>query len=310
MSEKKKTFFKKNPLVCPVCKTKVFVEELFTGRGRVIAGNHTIELRRTYQESATWGKANPLLYPVAVCPQCYFSVIQEDFERKITNQDNLNRIRKDKTKKLEIESLFDEQIDFAKERTLISGTLSHIFADLTYNYLPDSYNPTFKKALSSLRAAWLLGDLEIEDKDEKEKYEKMKNFYYEQSARLYKMTLDYEQNGKEPLELLNHAGPDLDKNFGFEGIKYMYCILNYRMCFFEKVIEERVNKFNYARSLLGKLFGFGKTSKGKPSVILELAKRMYRVIGDKVKEYEHKIENNIPITEDYIELELVDLDED
>ena len=40
---KKTTFFSKNPIMCPVCDTSFYKEDLLSGGGRLIAGELTDE---------------------------------------------------------------------------------------------------------------------------------------------------------------------------------------------------------------------------------------------------------------------------
>ena len=307
-SSSKATFIRKKPLICPSCDSEVWIEELLTGRGRLIAGDYTIELRRTYIKSAKWGQLNPLFYPVIVCPKCYYSTYHEDFEKRIERREDIFVQLETKSKKEEIAVLFGGLPNFKEERNSIHGVLSYLFADVTYTYLDAKYVPTFKRALSLLRAAWLLDDYALYTGITI--YNEAKDICYEQAAKLYLKVLELEEKGIEDLSKIPSFGPDVDKNFGFEGIKYVYCLLNYRLCFFEKDIVERAKKFKIAKALMAKVFGLGVSSKSKPSIILLLAKYLHKVIGDKIKEYQYKIDNNIPVSEDYIEIELFDLDKE
>ncbi len=73
------TFFQKNPINCPICNTEFRREELRSGGGRLIAGKLTNELRRRYQENKKYGVIIPLIYPIVVCPNCFYSAFPEDF---------------------------------------------------------------------------------------------------------------------------------------------------------------------------------------------------------------------------------------
>ena len=75
----KLTFFEKKQTVCPVCDAKFYREELLSGGGRLIAGELTEELRRRYEPSKKFGEVHPLVYPVTVCPTCYFAAYPQDF---------------------------------------------------------------------------------------------------------------------------------------------------------------------------------------------------------------------------------------
>ena len=55
MQSVKVTFFSKNPIECPLCNTKFYKEDLLSGRGRLIAGDLSDELRRFYEPSQKYG---------------------------------------------------------------------------------------------------------------------------------------------------------------------------------------------------------------------------------------------------------------
>ncbi len=79
MEAQKLTFFEKKQTVCPVCDGKFYREDLLSGGGRLIASDLTPELRRLYEPSRKFGEVSPLVYPVTVCPTCYFSSFAADF---------------------------------------------------------------------------------------------------------------------------------------------------------------------------------------------------------------------------------------
>ncbi|RPJ07685.1 MAG: DUF2225 domain-containing protein, partial [Spirochaetaceae bacterium] len=76
---KKITFFQNQKIQCPICGDTFYREELLTGGGRLIAGKLTDELRRLYEPSVKFGEINPLVYPITVCPSCYYAVFADDF---------------------------------------------------------------------------------------------------------------------------------------------------------------------------------------------------------------------------------------
>ena len=49
-------------------------EELLSGSGRLLAGELTDELRRTYIPSQKYGAVYPLIYSIGVCPQCFLAL--------------------------------------------------------------------------------------------------------------------------------------------------------------------------------------------------------------------------------------------
>jgi uncharacterized protein len=304
----KKTFQKKNPFTCPVCNTKAYQEELLTGRGRIIADGLSIELHRFYKASTKWGKPYPLIYPVVVCPKCSYAAYHFDFEHKIAGRKKFEDFVKDSpVRAKEVRQIFPD-FDFTKsERTLVEGIASYILAIHCYKMQPPELNPTFAIARSALRCAWLIQDM-IDDKlsnIEPAKLNKVQKHFYKIAAKYYSLTLEKEQTGEENLARLKNLGPDTDKDFAFEGVKYLHCILNYRMCFFESDIEKRIEKFRLAKSLVSSIFGFGNVSKDKPGALLQMAKLITRKIGNKINEYETKNQKGIPIDEDYIVIDVI-----
>ena len=55
------TFFSKNSITCPVCNNEFRREDMRTGRGRLIAGSLTKELRRLYEPTEKYGEVNNLV---------------------------------------------------------------------------------------------------------------------------------------------------------------------------------------------------------------------------------------------------------
>jgi len=62
------SYYSKDQIECPVCGAKFKREEMYSGGGRVIAGDLTEELRRLYEPSAKYGEVYPLIYSMTVCP--------------------------------------------------------------------------------------------------------------------------------------------------------------------------------------------------------------------------------------------------
>src|SRR6056297_1836255 len=73
------TFFGKEEIQCPVCEEKFYKETLRTGRGRLIAGDLTRELRRLYEATEKYGEVYPLVYSITVCPECRYATFPGDF---------------------------------------------------------------------------------------------------------------------------------------------------------------------------------------------------------------------------------------
>ena len=110
------TFFSKTPINCPLCDTSFYREELRTGRGRLNAGNLTRELRRTYVPSQKYGEVFPLLYPITVCPSCYYATFQADF-LEISEQ-AVEKLRSTEQERIGGANLIFENLDFTAPRGL------------------------------------------------------------------------------------------------------------------------------------------------------------------------------------------------
>jgi uncharacterized protein (DUF2225 family) len=275
--KKKITFFSTNAMNCPVCGKSFFREDLLTGGGRLIAGELNDELRRIYEPSVNFGEIIPLIYPVLVCPECYYAAFPDDFSRlegKATHElEGLTAQRKKS-----IEYIFPS-LDFTTPRTLKEGAASYFFAMASYDHFPKYYLPTFKRGLCALRSAWLFNDLHR--KYPSENYEYLSQLFYRKAAFYYKLTLEKDQKGEEALKPKMNYGPDTDKNYGYDGILYISGTLEYKYGP-KKDPEKRKKSLEDVRRMFSKLFGIGKASKDKPSTILDKAKDLYFKIGQEL----------------------------
>ncbi len=288
-NELKITFRQKNPTTCPVCHHEFYREELFTGRGRLIAGDLTDELRRTYQENSKFGTIYPLIYTLTVCPDCYYTSYQEDFSAPIKDV-KTNLLENKEERKNRINQLFPN-INFDDDRTLIHGAASYILSVTCYSFFDKRYAPTLKKAFSSIRASWVLQDLTEETKDHKFGY--IRDIFYKKSAYFYQLAVEYSQTGKEIIDNVKNYGPDIDKNFGYDGMLYMASLLNYKMGFLQKDPEIQAEIYIKSKRTISKLFGLGKASKDKPTAILDMAKDLFTQINDRLKGLEEVLGRSI-----------------
>jgi len=272
------SYYLKNPITCPVCDALFKKEEMLTGRGRLIARSTTDELRRTYEPSKKAGELNPLIYPVTVCPSCYYAAYPDDFS-SITREYTGIALSQ-KTKRAHDISLLFPIVDFRRPRNLFTGTASYILAVGCYSFMQKDRAPSFKKGLSALRAAWLFCDLE--KKYPGQNYDRLKLLMYRKAAGFYERTIAYSQTGQERIESIKHLGPDLDKNYGFQGILFIASLLLYKYGQ-SPDSEERVKKLENAKRTISRIFGSGKSSKSKPSQILDISKDLYEMIGTEVE---------------------------
>ncbi|UCF97147.1 MAG: DUF2225 domain-containing protein [Spirochaetaceae bacterium] len=276
---KRTTFFSKNPIVCPVCETSFYKEDLLSGGGRLIAGELTEELHRTYEPSKKYGELFPLVYAVLVCPSCFYAVYPQDFLE--IKEEFIEALRGQTDRRVESVSLVFKDLDFTSYRGLKEGAASYFLAMMCYDHLDRHYSPTLKRALSALRAAWLLDSLHR--KDFSENYDYLSRLFYRKARFFYMQAIEMAQNGQEPLEVNVNFGPDLDKNYGYDGLLYVAGLLEYKYGP-RKNTEKRIKSLENAKRIVSKLFGTGKASKSKPSAILDKARELYDEMNKEIKQ--------------------------
>ncbi len=285
--KKKISFRQKNPTECPVCSAEFHREELFSGGGRLIAGGLTDELRRKYQENKKYGKIYPLAYLVTVCPSCYYASYPKDFgdlsSEEIEKLRELTPARKNAINK------YFGKIDFNSDRNLLLGAASYMLAVDCYILRDKKVAPTFKSAVSSIRAAWLFGDLAMEIPDRP--YKKISVFFYKKAYNFYMKVIDYIQTGKEPAEAAGNMGPDSDKNWGYDGILYLTAILTVKIGSKDPDIKKRIENFENSKRYLSRLFGIGKSSKSRPSELLDKTRDLYDKINEMLEKWTQEMEN-------------------
>ncbi|MDR3238323.1 MAG: DUF2225 domain-containing protein [Spirochaetia bacterium] len=286
MDDKKKISFRqKNSTKCPVCSSEFYKEELFSGGGRLIAGKLTDELRRRYEDNKKFGKIYPLAYLISVCPNCLYAAYPKDFTAiehdEVEKLFELTNARKGAVGK------FFTGLDFNKDRDLYLGAASFMLAVDCYSLRNKKVAPTFKNAVSSIRAAWLFDDL-AELEPEKQ-FKKISLFFYKKAYQYYIKTLDLIQNGAEPSEAAGNMGPDSDKNWGYDGILYLSSVLTVKVGSWEKDIKKKIANFELSKRYLSRLFGMGKSSKSRPSEILDKTRDVYDKIATMLDEWNQQV---------------------
>lgn len=267
------TFFSKQPLTCPVCEGKIYKEEMRTGRGRQIAGNLTRELRRNYEPSKQYGPVYPLIYPVIVCPTCFYAAYSDDFPS--VPESKRETLESETDHRLDAFNDLLPPLDFSEPRGLKEGVASYVLATMCYEQFPKQFSPTFKSGVSQLRAAWLCGDLHKTHPTEN--YDYLARVLYRKARFYYSLAVEREQNGKEPMSGAKHLGPDLDKNYGYDGVLYISGLLEYQYGP-RSDPEKRRDALDRAKRTVARIFGMGKASKNKPAAILDNARDVYESI--------------------------------
>lgn len=283
MEETKKiTFRQKNATLCPACKNEFLREEMFTGGGRLIADKLTDELRMIYKENKKWGRIYPLNYLLNVCPNCLFTAYPKDFND--VTDDEIIKIQEMRSARKNAVSKFFGDLDFNQDRNLLMGAASYMLAVDCYNLRRKNVAPTFKKAVSSIRGAWLFSDLGDEYPDRP--YKKMSLFFYKKAYDYYFKVLELLQNGAEPADAAGNMGPDSDKNWGYEGILYLSAILTVKYGSREKDPAKRIENYQRSKKYLSRLFGMGKSSKSTPSDLIDKTRILYDKINEAMENLE------------------------
>jgi len=276
---KRITFFLKDPIECPVCETSFYKEELLSGSGRLIAGNLTEELRRLYEPSKKFGELFPLNYVITVCPECFYSAYSKDFI--FSDEEMAEALSAETDKRKNSIKLIFNNLDFTQARNINEGVASFYLAIMCYDHFSKNSAPTIKQGISSLRTAWLFNDLHR--KESNENYDYLSLLFYRKSRFFYLLAIEKEQTGKETMSNMPHLGPDLDKNYGYDGVLYIAGLLEFKYGP-KKEKDNRIISLNTAKQSIARVHGMGKASKSKPSTILEKVKELYTKINEELKE--------------------------
>ncbi|MCL2720912.1 MAG: DUF2225 domain-containing protein [Treponema sp.] len=277
--ELKTTFQSKKEYECPACNASFHKEELLSGGGRLIAGKLTEELHRLYEPSAKYGEIFPLVYQSIVCPECWFTSMENDFP--LLPPDKKDFARNDVEKRMKKTTLVFPNINFGEGRTLMEGAASQYLTLYCYDYYNKNASPTIKQGLAAIRCAWLLD--ELNKKFQGQHYDWLGTLFRRKAHYLYNEALNREQTGRETLSGIKVFGPDTDKNYSYEGMLYMCAYLRYKYGPAANP-EERKTSLEDARRTIAKLFGMGKSSKDKPGAFLEHARTLYDTINKELSE--------------------------
>lgn len=275
------TFFSKNLITCPACGTEFQREELQTGRGRINAGDLTDELRRLYIPTQKYGTVNPLIYPIVVCPECFFAGLPSDMQKMTETQ--ISKINKDKANRLNlIRKLFGETLNFKDYRNAITGLGSYILAFMNTIHLSKEFSPTARRGLYTLRAAWLADD--VYKKTNLTHFKNLQQEMYRQALINYENALERQMKNIEPFDGFVWMGPDVDTNFGYDGMLYITAVLTLKnLDLFSR--EEQIYKIGRTKIVLSKIFGIGKSNKEKPKALVSQSKNLYMTANNILKEF-------------------------
>ncbi|MGL4676413.1 MAG: DUF2225 domain-containing protein [Brevinema sp.] len=265
------TFFSKHITICPSCGTELKKEELQTGRGRINASDLTLELRRMYIPTQKYGNVNPLLYPILVCPKCLLAGAPNEFQ-KFSSDQLPNIQQEEKNRHQLIQQCFGKELDFTNSRDTIEGAASYILGFACSIFLPKESSPTAKRGLYALRAAWLTDDLYQNSR--LEHFRELRDSLYYQAYINYDRCLELQIKHLEPFDGFVWMGPDVDTNFGYDGLLYIIAFLSMKHIHLIPP-EEQIVRLGNIKRILSKIFGIGKSSKSKPQALVSSAKTLY-----------------------------------
>ncbi|EMO60278.1 DUF2225 domain-containing protein [Leptospira borgpetersenii] len=270
---KKISFRAKEDTVCPICNEVHQKENMFQGGGRLIAGKLTIELRRLYEKNKKFGRVSPNDYVISVCPRCLYSSFSKDWST-LDGEENEKIRSQFETRRSNLEKILGP-LDFYQDRNLVLGAASYLLAIECYQNRKVTVAPTPKKAVCAVRGAWYFDDLNNDFPNMG--FDKVRDLLYQKSASWYTETMEIMQSGSEPVDQASYLlGPDTDKNWAFDGVIYLSAYLT--MKFKDELAPDPATKLNLlvrAKRTLSRLYGSGKGSKSKPSVIIDMAKELY-----------------------------------
>ncbi len=290
--EKKVSYKTKQESACPICKATHFYEGLLSGRGRLIAGPLTKELRREYIPSKKYGTIIPLIYALQVCPKCLYAAYPKDFVN-IKTEEEIKKLKETESHRFNLSNVLFGGLDFNKERDLPLGALSFVLAIDCYHFRHKSIAPTTKKAISSFRAAWLFDDLfkEVNYRP----YNKVSDFYYMEAAKDYEKALEYIQSGEESADHVSYMlGPDLDHNWGYDGVLYLNAFFTKKYIheFAGENEEDKIDLLEKARRYLSKIYGLGRANSSRPDPMVQLAKELFDEITDTIENLKNEYEKD------------------
>ncbi|MCR4735662.1 MAG: DUF2225 domain-containing protein [Treponema sp.] len=265
------SYWSKDKCVCPVCKKAFDREIMRSGNGRMIAGGLTEELHRNFEPSAKYGRVYPLIYEIGACPNCYAAFFWNDFG-EVKNPDSIDKLYMAGDRRKEAVNTIFPYFDLKHERTLFDGAAMYYLALLCYEECPVEMIPTLKKGIISLRLAWLCD--EINQHCDGHNYDYIAQVFYRKALFFYQQAVVNETNRSEKSSALANSGPDMDKNYGWDGVIYLCGLLEYKYGQRDD-IQLRLKKLSESKTAIARIFGLGKSSKNKPGPLLEHARNLY-----------------------------------
>jgi len=149
---------------------------------------------------------------------------------------------------------------------------AYYLAIMCYDFYTKESAPTIKQGISALRAAWTCNDLHR--KYPSDNWDYLAANFYRKARFSYNRAVELETGGKETVSTVRHLGPDLDKNYGFDGVLYIGGLLEFKFGAKEDK-DFRLASITKSKRAVARIFGMGRASKNKPAAILDNAKDLY-----------------------------------
>lgn len=265
------SYWSKDKVICPVCKKSFEKEIMRSGNGRMNAGDLSDELHREFKPSAKYGRVYPLIYEIGCCPHCYTAFFWNDFN-EIKKTDVIDRLYDQAEKRRSaVENIFP-YFNLKSERTLFDGAAMYFFALQSYDCVDPEMLPTLKQAIISLRLSWLT--TEIHQQCSEYNYDYISQVFYRKALFFYQQAVINEEKRVEKSSTLSNMGPDMDKNYGWDGVIYLCGLLEYKYGQKED-LQLHLKKLSESKTAIARIFGLGKSSKNKPGPLLEHARDLY-----------------------------------
>ena len=282
-SDKKKialSYWSKDKCLRPVCRKEFDREIMLSGQGRMIAGKLTDELHRIFEPSKRYGRIYPLIYDIGACPNCFTAMLWSDF-KDIKNKDAMEKMYSHSEKRKQAVNTVFPYFDLHRRRSLFDGCAMYYLALLTYDDANVEMLPTMKRAILSLRLAWLTG--ELNERCPGHNYDYMSKVLYQKATFFYEQAVVNEMNRVEKSSTLVNCGPDMDKNYGWDGVIYLCGLLEYK---YGQTDDQqlRLKKLSRAKTAIARIFGLGKSSKAKPGPLLEKSRDLYDKLSAEVRD--------------------------
>lgn len=282
-SDKKKaaiSYWSKEKCICPVCKKTFDREVMLSGNGRMIAGGLSDDLHRTFEPSARFGRIYPLIYEIGACPHCNTALLWGDF-KELKNKEVIDRLFEKREERKKKVSVVFPHYNLSHERSLYDGVAMYYLAILTYSEVNSELLPTMKSAFLTLRLAWLTKELDQVCPDHNFDY--ISQVFYRKALFFYHQAIANETNRTEKCSTISNFGPDMDKNYGWDGVIYLCGLLEYKYGQKEDV-QLRLKRLSESKTAIARIFGLGKSSKSKPGPLLEKSRDLYDLLSKEVSD--------------------------